>query len=202
MFESQRLDGLEMLRSIKAPVPNWQIVKNLRDVDLLELQQVDYGWTIRTCRTDGKREIGLFYLNYAGDKELIEVLRDRVAKSSLREFYIVYPSWEFRFSCNIVLENQIYTIEGKYGSQKDLALGKCGPDFGIRIPYGLRSQMYCYYGNPNREVLDNLGRIIRWCKCIPWESFSSEVALRHDSTLIFYELFNLRITGNEWRSDE
>lgn len=184
-----RLEGLELLRVIGAPVPKWQTVRESRDIGRLRFSQTDCGWTIRTCRNDCRREMGLFYRNYIDPDTAVRVLRERTSKVGLHEFYIVYPSWRFRFSCNVVLRDEIYTIEGKYGSQKSLASGKRGPEFGFEVPYGLRSQMRCYISSPNEEVITWLGRILLWCKHIPRVDFYTEVALTHRSELMFYELF-------------
>lgn len=191
MANSQRLKGLELLRFIGAPVPNWQIVQSIFDINSLNFTQTKFGWTIRTCRKDGRREMGLFYLNNASNTDVLSVLKERLTKFSDIEFYIVYPSWSFRFSCNIVLRNQTYNIEGKYGSQKSLSAGKTIPDFGLQIPFGLRSEMTCYVGKPTEEVLSWIGQILFWCKRIPKDSFYAEVALIQTPELIFYELFSL-----------
>lgn len=188
MFRSQRLEGLELLRTIGAPVPNWQTVKSPGDIDRLILPQVEFGWTIRTCRTDGQREMGLFYLNYAAPDKVAAVLAEKLLTAGYF-FYIVYPSWQFRFSCNIVSREANLYIEGIYGTQKDLAVGKTKPDFGLLVPYGVRSAMSCYAGAPSEEVSSWLGRILWWCKRIPLESFYTELALTTTPALIFYELF-------------
>ena len=191
MPNSQRLEGLELLRLIGAPVPEWQIVRSRIDIDHLDLPDTRFGWTIRTCRTDGKRETGLFYLNLATPETIQTTLRERFEKSDQYEFYIVYPSWQFRFSCNVVLREEIYLIEGKFGSQKSLSVGQTGPDFALRIPFGIRSEMSVYSGHPDDQVLSSLGEILLWCKRIPMKAFYAEVALIHIPALMFYELFAL-----------
>jgi hypothetical protein len=191
MSSSQRLEGLELLRLVGAPTPEWQTARSRRDVDRLQLPTVEFGWTIRTCREDGKRETGLFYVNNAAREKVRRILRQRLGKASQHEFYIVYPSWRFQFSCNIVFKEQTYIVEGKYGSQKNLSAGKARPDFALRIPFGMRSQMTCYLGNPTDQVLAWLGRILSWCKRIPTDSFYAEVALTDVPALMFYELFAL-----------
>lgn len=191
MPRSQRLEGLQLLRLVGAPVPKWQTARSIHDVGRLRLPGVEFGWTIRTCREDGERETGLFYLNNASRDEVLKVLKRRLRKPRQPRFYIVYPSWRFEFSCNIVLTEEVYCIEGKYGSQKSLSAGKTGPDFALRIPFGMRSQMTYYVGNPSDQVLLWLGRILYWCKRIPKSSFYAEVALTDAPALVFYELFIL-----------
>jgi hypothetical protein len=92
-----------------------------------------------------------------------------------------------------VLSENIYYVEGKYGSQKNLSAGKTVPasDFALGIPFGLRTQMTCYMGRPSDDVLSWLGRILFWCKRVPKNSFYAEVALTHVPALLFYELFAL-----------
>ncbi len=191
MPSSQRLEGLELLRLVGAPVPEWQIARFPSDIDRLQLPSVKFGWTIRTCRDDGKRETGLFFLNNANRERVLRTLSQRLRETSRSEFYIVYPSWRFRFSCNVLLKEQIYFIEGKYGSQKSLSAGKARPDFAMRVPFGMRSQLTSYAGNPSDEVLSWLGRILFWCERIPKNSFYAEVALTNVPALVFYELFAL-----------
>jgi|SRR5215469_6655777 len=192
MSSSPRLQGLKLLRFVGAPVPDWQVAEHLDDISCLRLPVAEFGWTIRACRRDGERERGLFYLNNADPDIVRQVLRHRFTSIVQNEFYIVYPSWKFRFSCNIVLRNQTYCVEGKYGSQKDLSVGKSMPDFGLLIPFAMLSQMKCYVESPNEEVRSWLGRILYWCKHIPRESFYTEVALTDKPALVFYELFVLQ----------
>jgi hypothetical protein len=189
MTTSQRLRGLELLLSIDAPVPSWEVVDRPQDIPRLSDRDARFGWTIRTCRTDGKREMGLFYLNCADSRTAVRVLRERFRGGPRTEFYIVYPSWKFRFSCNVVFREETYYIEGKYASQKELAIGRAGPDFGLIVPLGIRSKMTCYLGTPSDEVMAWLGRILWWCRRVPMDSFYAEVALIHTSSLMFYELF-------------
>jgi hypothetical protein len=191
MSNSQRLEGLELLRLIGAPVPKWQTARSLGDVGRLKLPSSEFGWTIRTCRLDGKRETGLYYLNNAGREKVLRILKQRLSKDGQRAFYIVYPSWRFEFSCNVIRREQTYFVEGMYGSQKSLSAGKAGPDFALQFPFGMRSEMICNVGNPSDQVLSWMGRILFWCKRIPRNSFYTEVALTHIPALMFYELFTL-----------
>lgn len=188
--KSHRLEGLEFLRLIGLPVPSWQVVRTLRDVDTLDLVGADCGWTIRTCRDDGKREMGQFYLNYAEPEHIRDCLRRRVGRAG-RDFYLVYPSWNFRYSCNIVLLDHSFLLEGSYGSQKSLAMGRSGPDFALRIPFGLRSQMVQYAGTASDELLRSIGRVLSWCRRIPWSGFYAEGALKEDARFVFYELMRI-----------
>jgi len=103
-----------------------------------------------------------------------------------------YVKGEFGAGVEVIGSNPIApTIELTVATRKSLSAGKEGPDFGLQIPFGMRSQMSCYVGNPNEEVLSWLGRILSQCKRIPKDSFYAEVALTHVPALMFYELFSL-----------
>lgn len=175
------------MRSLGLPVPNWQVVKDVEELNKLKFQEAEVGWTIRTCREDGVREMGLFYLNYADPSQVIGQLKERFGKPR-GEFYLVYPSWQFRYSCNVVRIQTTYVVEGSYGSQKALAMGERSPDFGLRVPMGMISQAEQYAGSADTEVRSSLGRILHWCDRIPWEDFYTEVALKEDRSHVFYEL--------------
>ncbi len=190
MSDSPRLKGLELLRLIGAPVPEWQTARSHEDLRRLKFPKSEFGWTIRTCRLDGQREVGLYYLNNADREKVLQVLGQRLRKHDSREFYIVYPSWKFDFSCNVIRNDEAYIVEGMYGSQKKLSAGKVGPDFALNIPFGMRSQM-TFTGSPSEHVLDWIGRILFWCARIPQCSFYTEVALTQRQSLMFYELYAL-----------
>jgi len=191
MSRSQRLAGLELLDLIGAPVPHWQIVRTTGDIRSLVFPPTDCGWTIRTCRTDGRREIGLFYLNYAHPSRVIRTLHRLLKDRTGLWSYLVYPSWRFRFACNVLMEEHTLWIEGRFGSQKSLSMGKASPHFSMTIPFFLRSRMKSSTGTPGELVRGWIGKILRWCRCIPADSYYTEVALTHRTELVFYDLFLL-----------
>lgn len=180
-----------MLRSIGAPVPRWQVFRDVQEIAAFQSRPSADGWTIRTCLYDGRREFDRFSMNYVAQEDLESVLRARLSEMGGKEFYIVYPSWEFLFSCNVLRLADELIIEGVYGSQKDLAIGRQGPEFGVRIPFGMRSQMLWYLGMPGPEVLGRLGRIMWWCARVPWDEMYTEVAVTKKEALVFYDLFRV-----------
>lgn len=189
MSESRRLAGLELLRKVGIPVPAWQIVHRENDVDRLIFSEAQEGWSIRTCRTDKEREVGGFYLNYATEDQARKVLYDRITAYAPSEFYLVYPSWRFWFSCNVVLEEQTHIIEGAFGSQKGISSGKEAPEFALTVPLGLRSQTQVYMNELDEEVRLWIWKILRYCRRLPVDRFYVEVAVTRDKKIIFYELF-------------
>src|SRR4051794_29344162 len=108
MGESRRLKGLETLRSVGLPTPDWQEVRSTEDIAQLRLKATHYGWTIRTCRWDGQREIGGFFMNHVAAPQVPEMLRSRSGMFKKGEFYIVYPSWKFLMSFNVVFDDSIF----------------------------------------------------------------------------------------------
>src|SRR5690349_9823688 len=101
--KSRRLRGLKLLENWGLPVPRWQKIMDKDDLRELNLRDSEFGWTIRTCLSNGSRETGGFYLNYGSSDEIISLLEERLHKFSPPEFYLVYPSWNFTFSVNVVL---------------------------------------------------------------------------------------------------
>ena len=102
------------------PTPSWQEVRNTHDIALLRLEDTTYGWTVETCRSDGQRETGGFFQNNVPAKEVRPALAVRSRMFKKGEFYIVYRSWQFLMSFNVVFDDDTYTVEGKYGSQKGI----------------------------------------------------------------------------------
>ena len=68
------------------------------------------------------------------------------------EFYIVYPSWSFLFSCNIVLLDSVYVFEGVYRITKGHSSGVKPPDFGFSVPLGFRSRRRNSFGKIRESV--------------------------------------------------
>jgi hypothetical protein len=73
MAESKRLKGLNTLREFGLPTPDWQEVMSPADIGRLNLVDTTYGWTIRTCRNDGRRETGGFFINNLSPQVVREV---------------------------------------------------------------------------------------------------------------------------------
>lgn len=191
MLNSQRFMGLNLLKDMRIPVPKLQVVESKDDISLLNLYSVEYGWTIRTCRTDGQMEMGLYYLNNATENTVVESLMSNFEEYQRKYAYIIYPSWSFIFSCNIIFSENNYVIEGANSSQKKISIGKSIPDFSVIIPFGMKSKMIEMIAKPSHEFKENLGVILSYCKAIPFESFYAECAYTSQKELIFYELFKL-----------
>ena len=113
MIESRRLKGLETLRALALPTPDWQQVRTAKDIVLLRITDTPHGWTIRTCRTDGKRETGGFVRNNVPAACVAQMLERRSDMFQKGEFYIVYPSWKFDMSFNVVFDEPTFIVEGR-----------------------------------------------------------------------------------------
>lgn len=189
---SQRLDGFELLQLIGAPAPQYQIIKSQKDVDSMRTWQVKHGWSIRSCRIDGVREMGLFYKNYVQTSCLADELSSAISTFSSTLFFLVYPSWRFRFSCNVVVSDFEVFVEGKFGSQKGVAMGTELADFSLRIPFGFRSMTEVLAGHLNEDVESRLGQLIHYTKKSQLSYPYAEAALKEDGDLVFYDLFDLK----------
>ncbi len=129
---SRRYNGLVQLRDYGLPTPRWQEVRSGNDLTRLRLPATEFGWTVRTCRDDGTRETGGFFLNNANQDETTRQIRDRLAAFSPPEFFLVYPSWEFSLSFNVVSFRGMYDLEGTHGSQKGISQGTETPELSLR----------------------------------------------------------------------
>lgn len=189
MSESRRLNGLRTLRAVGLPTPHWQEVSSLEDIARLRLSARSFGWTIRTCRTDGLRETGSFFANNLSVPEVLEVLNERSNLFATGEFYIVYPSWKFVMSFNIVFDDATYIVEGKYGSQKEISDGTKNPEFSLRVSGRGPSETTVLIGNYTLAVERRVRRILSYLRRVPFPRFYSEVAITSAHQVIFYELF-------------
>lgn len=171
------------------PTPQLQTIRDCSDLQSLRLSDAKHGWTIRTCRVDGRNEFDLFYRNRLPKRDVRKTLAALLRQRSRDEFYIVYPSWSFFFSCNVVLLDSVYFFEGTFGSQKSISTGLKTPDFGFSVPFGFRSLRTGNFGNVREEVLGRLGRLLFYLKRLPLEQFYVEVACTRSNELVFYELW-------------
>lgn len=189
MAESKRLKGLITLRGFGLPTPDWQEVRGPADIARLKLIETNYGWTIRTCRNDGHRETGGFFMNRLQPVKVLEVLRDRTAMFEEGEFYIVYRSWTFDMSFNVIFDDATFTVEGAFGSQKGISDGTEMPEIAVRVPFEVRSRPTVYLGNYTSAVQSRISRVLAYLKRIPIERYYAEVAITSEREIFFYEFF-------------
>lgn len=194
-YNSQRLWGLQLLDMVGAPTPRWQLVTNERDIRQLRFWRTQYGWTVRTCRTDGIREMGLFYANYVRAAEMRRLLAKQIQQHGRERMFLVYPSWKFVFACNVVCVGCDVFIEGLYSSQKALAMGTEVPDFSLRLPFGYRSRLQVLHGTKTKELTRWIGTMVFRCKKTQLDELYAEVALMESGAIVFYELFDLGRSG-------
>jgi hypothetical protein len=193
MAESRRLKGLQTLRSFGLPTPEWQEVRSPADIDRLKLGETPHGWTIRTCRTDGQREIGGFFMNNVQPADVSAVLRGRARKLEEGEFYIVYPSWKFDMSFNVVFDDSMFIVEGKSGSQKGISDGTELPEIAVRIPFGMHSRTVVHIGTYTPAVRSRISRVLSHLRRIPLPRYYTEVAITAEQQIFFYELFPIGV---------
>jgi hypothetical protein len=189
MAESRRLKGLRTLREFGLPAPEWQEVRNPADVGRLKLADTPHGWTIRTCRNDGRRETGGFFMNNLPPRNVTKALRGRAQMFEEGEFYIVYPSWKFDMSFNVIFDESTFTVEGKSGSQKGISDGTEMPEISLRIPFGMDSRPTVYLGRYTSAVRSRVLRILSYLRRIPLQRYYTEVAVTSEREIFFYDFF-------------
>ena len=187
MVKTNRLDGLIYLKNQQLPVPDFLIVKSISSLnDNFFNKEVPFGWTIRTCKKNGQDEISLFYKNNISLNVLKKILFERL-KIYSDEFYIVYPSWDFDFSFNILKTRYEFTIEGEMGSQKAISSGIVNPNYTIIIS---SLDLRIKYIQPN--LIPKIKRgIYRALKLllnnIYNKTYYTEVAITKQNQIYFYE---------------
>jgi len=189
MVESKRLKGLKTLREFGLPTPDWQEVAGTADIGRLNLVDTTHGWTIRTCRSDGRRETGGFFMNNLPPGKVADVLRGRAQMFEEGEFYIVYPSWKFDMSFNVILDELTFTVEGKSGSQKGISVGTEMPEIALQLPFGMHSRATVYLGSYTSAVRARVSRVLSYLKKMPLQRYYTEVAITSEREIFFYEFF-------------
>lgn len=191
---TERLKGLERLKAVGIPVPDYEVVYTEKGIPLLSLDRpAPFGWTIRTCKRNGQNEIGLFYKNKASKDEVLEILTDRL-RNFPDECYIIYPSWNFYFSFNIFKSQYEYVIEGKLGSQKNISIGKESPSFHVKINTLAATGAHFGSSNLDESVKKEINRAIGYIK--KTDAFNKsrdyfEVAVTQTKEIFFYEYWNI-----------
>lgn len=175
------------------PAPDFRVIRNSAELRNLRLPKTKYGWTVRTCRSDGFNEMDLFYKNCASGSTIKRMLKERFRSELARgEFYVVYPSWSFVFSMHVIHDELETVLEGVMGSQKGLARGTENAAFLLRIPFRMRSRMTSTGASVIPEELrSRLGKLMKYLSRIPIPRFYAEVAFIHTGEYIFYELRGL-----------
>lgn len=190
MIKTNKYKGLLFLKNKGFPVPNFLKVESINQLhDSFFDSDAIYGWTIRTCKKNGANEISLFYKNQISKKELFEILEMRL-QNNLNEFYIVYHSWDFSFSFNLIKEKYRYIIEGNLGSQKDISSGTEQPYFSLiynRIAKTFDKNNIFLYEN---DCIKHIVKAINYMESIySNDTYYTEVAVTKKRELLFYELW-------------
>lgn len=192
IVHTNKYKGLLRLSSYGLPMPEFIKIDNPEQLQSpFLLANVNYGWTIRTCKKNGENEMSLYYKNNASLQELNDILTDRLSKHK-DEFYIVYPSWDFHFSFNILKTRYVYYIEGKIGSQKSISSGEESPFFLYQY-----STIKGSLDKPVNEKLTDsdkryLLKAIGLLESVGiYEDFYTEVAVTKMGELFFYEYWQV-----------
>lgn len=178
---------MRVLETLHIPVPKWQEVRYPTDISTLRFPVSEYGWTVRTCRQDGMSEMGGFFLNHATEVEVISVLKERSEEFSGQEFYLIYPSWQFSRSFNIVKSEETYDMEMVFGSQKGLAMGREDPIFSIRFFDSHFCNFKLFRGEYDNHTRRYVAKMIRYIRRIGFDRYHAEVAITTKDNIIFYD---------------
>ncbi|HPX75675.1 MAG TPA: hypothetical protein PLW77_03740 [Bacteroidales bacterium] len=192
MANTNRYKGLLFLRKALLPVPAFIKISNINDIKKdWEFDVVPFGWTIRTCKVNGINEFNLFYKNNISFKELKIILSERLQKHT-DEFYIIYPSWDFDFSFNIIKERNEYIVEGDIGSQKEISLGSRMPKFSLIINSSTLTVQQSFLSYPSKNILDGIFRVLKLLKNnVIKERYYTEVVFTKQNQIFFYEFTDL-----------
>jgi len=187
MVKTNRLDGLIYLKNQQLPVPDFLIVKSISSLnDNFFNKEAPFDWTIRTCKKNGQDEISLFYKNNISLNILKKILFERL-KIYSDEFYIVYPSWDFDFSFNILKTRYEYIIEGEMGSQKAISSGIVNPNYTIIIS-SLDLRIKYFQPNLIPKIKKGIYRVLKLLlNNIYNKTYYTEVAITKQNQLYFYE---------------
>lgn len=185
---SQRLAGLELLKTFGLPVPDWQLVRDPEEVEQLVLGEAAHGWTVRTFREDGASEIGGFFANHVPPTSVRPLLRDRLAVHAGVEGYIVYASWAPVAFLNILCDGDTFNVEGALKEANYLSRGRHDPDFAFRVD---RFDRLLVWASMPESTRHGVQRILRWCRKLPFDRFYTEAAITLDRKVLFYDLFKV-----------
>ena len=192
MANTNRYEGLLLLKATGLPIPSFVKISNIKDVkDEWEFDESSFGWTIRTCKINGINEFNLFYKNNVSYKELKQILFDRF-QFHIDEFYIIYHSWDFEFSFNIIKDQDQFIIEGDIGSQKEISLGTTMPNFSIIINANTLTVQQSFLSYPSIKIMQGIFRALRLLKNNMFkERYYTEVAFTKQKLIFFYEFTDI-----------
>jgi len=192
MANTKRYDGLQYLKKRGLPVPLFRRISNIKDLNEdFGLEAAPFGWTIRTCKKNGLNEFNLFYKNKISFKGLKELLSLRL-NENIDEFYIIYHSWDFDYSFNVIKDKGFFIVEGNLGSQKEISKGSEIPEFSIMVNSDNLTIVQSYLIDPSLNERIGIMRALRLLKKnIDKERYYSEVAITKQKEMFFYEFTDI-----------
>jgi len=193
MSITNKYKGLVKLDTLDLPSPEFYTITNKKDIFNHSLSYSYYGWTIRTCRYSGYNEYNLYNAHNLSRNELKEKLLERYNKGYFKnKFHIIYKSWRFKYSINILFADLNYHVEVCRGTPKKLTMGRSNPDTKISIPFGSLQDIKIIKMDNNPKILPYVKKIYYYLYKINWESFSAEIAIKNNENIIFYDLIKIR----------
>ncbi|MCO5162568.1 MAG: hypothetical protein M9939_15655 [Mesorhizobium sp.] len=182
---SQRLSGLELLAAYGLPVPRWTHVVEADDLATPLPAKAPNGWTVRTVRKDGAREIGSYFANHVVEEALVPLINARLQRHGDVEGYIVYPSWQPVAFLNILCDWEGYTVEGALDEKTLVSRGHDAPHFTCRVD---RYERHPAVAEVPERLRSGTQKILSWCRKLPFDTFYTEAAITGDQGIMFYEL--------------
>ena len=124
----KKLDGFKEIHNMGLPHPKWEFIKNHSDLKYVGSDDEYIGWTIRTCLDEGGDEFYLPHADWLKKEEIEKKIREFKEKIGEEATFVVYPSWEFNKSANIMFTEDKIVVEAVKGTISKLLYGGC-PEF-------------------------------------------------------------------------
>jgi hypothetical protein len=186
-----KYQGIKLIELFELPHPDWEFVRSSIELKKLYKKEAKYGWTVRSCLPGSEEVLYLPHKNWA-EKEKVPKLVDKFQKElNGKAILVVYPSWEFVKSGNILISENEITLEGVYGFLGSLLRGERDPDATYtsdryNISFKLKR------GDPNFLNLRDRRRIGRALLNVTTNNVQLEWSLTTDDELFFHDLLAIK----------
>ena len=186
-----KYQGLKLIELLDLPHPDWEFIRSSTELKKFYEKEAKYGWTVRSCLPGSEEVLYLPHKNWAKKEEVPNIIDEFQRKLNGRAIFVVYPSWEFVKSGNILISENEITLEGVYGFLGSLLRGEKAPDATytsdrFNISFKLKN------GDPNFLDTRYKRRIERVLVNVTTHNILLEWSITTEDELFFHDLIEIK----------
>jgi len=181
------LQGLRIIDQAGLPHPEWEFVRNSKDLKKFPKIKDYAGWTIRTVEVKNGPWKNL-YANWLPKKKVLPRIDELQKEQRGRALFVVYPSWKWKKGGTILIEKDRVVTEAVKGQIEDLMRrGRVDASYFYR-----KGRLMHATGNKSFLTASEKRKILQASRKLKLKDVILEWGVTTQDKFIFYRIENIR----------